>query len=176
MTHEIIFTAFSVNLKFIWFSKYTGLNHVPLKFTCNCDLRTWPYSEVESLSTKSCFRWWHTGLQEALTQWLVSLEEEEKTEMEKRKSRDTQGRTPHERGRDGSNTFTSQNHQALPAATSSRGHGTDSPLEPPVGTNQPWGHPDFRCLASWTRDRINVCCFKPPRYLLQQFLGKKWIQ
>ena len=38
---------------------------------------------------------------------------------------------------DRSNAFTSQNHRALPAATSSRGHGIDSPLEPPVGTNQP---------------------------------------
>ena len=58
------------------------------------------------------------------------------TEMEKRKSRDTQEER-HMNEADRSNAFTSQNHRALPAATSSRGHGIDSPLEPPVGTNQP---------------------------------------
>lgn len=51
-------------------------------------------------------------------------------------------------------------HKGLPATMKS--YGTDSPSEPPEGRNHPCQHPDFTTLASKKRERINLCCFKPP--------------
>ena len=101
-------------------------------------------------------RWGRTRWGWTLTQWLVSLEEEENLDTHT-------GRTPCDDG--GRHCRDASRSQGTPRIAGSQQKPEearmDSSLESSEGAG-PCPHLDFSLLASEVCERLNFCCFKPP--------------